>query len=192
MAVAMAGPDLVGDLAGEREEVPAALAGMAPYLAADLVFGHHIRRYDAPLTSSTAPLAIAAAGEARNTTAAATSSGVATRPRGLSARRASPRAPVSSSAAMSVSVKPGATAVTVIPRGPRSRASDWPKAIIPAFDAPYAGWPGSPRNAPRDDTFTIRPPRPPRSMCCTAHQVTFAAPTRFTPSVSRHPACHSS
>src|SRR3954447_21788877 len=192
MAVAMAGPDLVGNLAGEREEVPAALAGMAPHLAADLVFGHHIRRYDAPLTSSTAPLAIAAAGEARNTTAAATSSGVATRPRGLSARRASPRAPVSSSAAMSVSVKPGATAVTVIPRGPRSRASDWPKAIIPAFDAPYAGWPGSPRNAPRDDTFTIRPPRPPRSMCCTAHQGTFAAPTRVTPSVPRHPPCHSS
>ena len=50
----------------------------------------HIRRYDAPLTSSTDPLAITASGDARYTTAAATSSGVATRPSGLSARRASP------------------------------------------------------------------------------------------------------
>src|SRR4051812_49640872 len=136
MAVAVAGADLVGQLAGEGDEVPAALPGVSPHLAADLVLGHHIRRYDAPLTSSTAPLAISAAGDARNTTAAATSSGVATRPSGLSARRASPRAPVSSSAAMSVSVKPGATAVTVIPCGPRSRASDWPNAMRPAFDAP--------------------------------------------------------
>src|SRR3954449_799033 len=137
MAVAMAGPDLVGDLAGEGDEVPAALPGVPPHLAADLVLGHHIRRYDAPLTSSTAPLAISAAGDARNTTAAATSSGVATRPSGLSARRASPRAPTSSSAAMSVSVNPGATAVTTMPRGPRSLASDWPNAIIPALLAPY-------------------------------------------------------
>ena len=56
-----------------------------------------------------------ASGEARDTIAAATSSGVATRPNGLSARRASPFSPASSSAAMSVSVNPGATEVTAIP-----------------------------------------------------------------------------
>ena len=46
---------------------------------------HYIRRCDAPLMSITEPLAIVAAGEARYSTAAATSSGVATRPSGLSA-----------------------------------------------------------------------------------------------------------
>jgi hypothetical protein len=36
---------------------------------------------------------------------------------------------------------------------------------------------------PRDEMLTICPP-PPWIMCCTAHQVTFAAPTRLTASVS--------
>ena len=37
---------------------------------------------------------------------------------------------------MSVSVKPGATDVTAMPDGPSARASDWPKAMIPALLAP--------------------------------------------------------
>ena len=90
---------------------------------------------------------------------------------------ASARSPASASAAMSVSVSPGATAVTAMPRGPSARASDWPNAISPALLAPYAGWPGSPRNAPREETLTIRPPS---RMWRTAHQVTLAAPTRLT------------
>ena len=96
----------------------------------------YIRRYDAPLTSITVPLAIVASGEARKTTAAATSSGAATRPSGLSARLATPFSPTSSSPAMSVSVKPGATDVTAMPCGPSARASDWPNAISPALLAP--------------------------------------------------------
>ena len=43
--------------------------------------------------------------------------------------------------------------------------------------------PGSPRKAPRDETFTIVPP-PAAIMCWTAHQVTFAAPIRLSPIVS--------
>src|SRR5436305_4991838 len=61
---------------------------------------------------------------------------VATRPNGLSARRASPLSPWSASRAMSVSVNPGATAVTEMPRDPRVRANDCPKAISPALLAP--------------------------------------------------------
>ena len=82
-----------------------------------------------------------------------------------------------------------------MPCGASATASDWPNACSPALLAAYAGWAGSPRNAPRDPTFTIRPPGPdpPRAiMCRTAHQVAFAAPTRLTPSVARHASCHSS
>src|SRR5262252_9758041 len=94
---------------------------------------------------------------------------------------------------MSVSTNPGATVATAMPCGARALASDWPKAFRPALLAPYAGWPGSPRKAPREDTLTMRPadfPEPWRIMCWTAHQVTLAAPTRLTPSVSCQAACH--
>ena len=79
-----------------------------------------------------------------------------------------------------------------MPCGASATASDWPNACSPALLAPYAGWVGSPRYAPRDPTLTIFPPRAPAIMCRTAHQVAFAAPTRFTPSVACHAACHSS
>src|SRR5882757_5650303 len=90
---------------------------------------------------------------------------------------------------MSVVVQPGAMVVTAIPSGPSARAIDWPNDTSAALLAPYAGWFGSPRNAPREETLTIRPPRP---MCRTAHHVTFAAPTRFTARVPDHARCHSS
>ena len=77
-----------------------------------------------------------------------------------------------------------------MPCGASATASDWPNACSPALLAPYAGCAGSPRNAPRDPTLTIRPPR--SFMCRTAHQVAFAAPVRLTPSVARHASCHSS
>jgi hypothetical protein len=143
------------------------------------------------LRSSTAPLAHDASGEARYTTAAATSSGSATRLKGLCALIRSPAAVASSSTVMSVATYPGATDATVTPCGASATASDWPNACSPALLAPYAGWAGSPRNAPRDPTFTIRPPRPERVMCRTAHQAAFAAPIRLTPSVARHASCHS-
>ena len=45
--------------------------------------------------------------------------------------------------------------------------------------------------APRDPTLTMRAD-PSRGMCCTAHHVTLAAPTRLTPRVSDHTCCHCS
>ena len=143
------------------------------------------------MRSSTAPLAHDASGEARYTTAAATSSGRATRLNGLCALTRSPASVASSSTVMSVATYPGATDATVMPCGASATASDWPNACSPALLAPYAGWAGSPRYAPRDPTFTIRPPDP-VIMCRTAHQVTFAAPIRLTKSVARHASCHSS
>jgi hypothetical protein len=61
------------------------------------------------------PVLKAAPGIARNTTASATSSGVATLPHVESPRMASPFGPASAEAAISVSVKPGATTVTEMP-----------------------------------------------------------------------------
>ena len=116
---------------------------------------------------------------------------MATRLNGLCARIASPAGVASSAAVMSVSTYPGATDATVMPCGASATASDCPNACSPALLAPYAGWAGSPRNAPRDPTFTIRPP-PRATMCRAAHQVAFAAPARLTPSVARHASCHCS
>ena len=46
-------------------------------------------------------------------------------------------------------------------------ASDWPSAVRPALLAAYAGLSGSPRNAPRDPTLTIRAD-PSRGRCWSA------------------------
>src|SRR5258707_12525495 len=75
-----------------------------------------------------------------------------------------------------------------MPCGASAGASDWLGGLRPALLAPEAGELGSPRNAPRDDTLMIRPPRP--FICCTAHHVTLAAPIRWTPSVACHGCCH--
>ena len=88
------------------------------------------------MRSSTAPLVNAASGEARKSTAAATSSGRRdAAERALGAAGVAARAD-SSSAAMSVSVNPGATETTEMPCPPSARASDWPNAISPALLAP--------------------------------------------------------
>ena len=83
-----------------------------------------------------APLAHSACGEARYSTAAATSSARATRPYGLCARISSPRGGLRCSLTMSVSTNPGATVATAMPYGASARASDWPKAFSPALLAP--------------------------------------------------------
>src|SRR5262249_59098191 len=64
-----------------------------------------VRRYEAPLRSRIAPLTNSASGEARNRTAAATSSGRATRPHGLCARMPAPSGPSTNSAPLSVPAK---------------------------------------------------------------------------------------
>jgi hypothetical protein len=60
--------------------------------------------------------------------------------------------------AMSVLTKPSATENTWILSGASATASDWLIECSAALLAPYAGPSGSPRNAPREPTFTIRPP----------------------------------
>ena len=90
---------------------------------------------------------------------------------------------------MSVATNPGATALTAIPLGARASARDWVSELSPAFAAPYAGYRGSPRKAPRDDTLTIRPPWP---RCRAAHQHTLAGPSRLAARVRCHAACHPS
>ena len=92
---------------------------------------------------------------------------------------------------MSVSMNPGATVDTAMPSAPSATASDWPSALRPAFDAPYAGCSGSPRNAPRDETLTIRPASE-RRRNGSAQNVTFAVPSRLTSTVRRQAACHCS
>ena len=72
-------------------------------------------------------------GEAKKSTALATSSGVATRPSGLWARIAAPASPASRAATRSVSTNPGATTATKIPCGARRCASDWLMAFNPAL-----------------------------------------------------------
>ena len=87
-----------------------------------------------PSTSTTSPVTNEASSEQRKRTAPATSSGVPSRASGVFARIAC----CTSSGRTSVSavwMYPGATAFTRTPRGASSRASDFVKPMIPAFDA---------------------------------------------------------
>ena len=71
----------------------------------------------------TAPVMYDASSDAMNLTAAATSAGEAKRPAGMPARYSFRRSS-GSSAVISVSTKPGATTLAVIPRPPSSREID--------------------------------------------------------------------
>src|SRR5262249_35358119 len=87
-----------------------------------------------PSMGSTTPVMNPAAGEARKVTTPATSSGVPSRPSGVSARSRS-RCSSASSAVMSVLMYPGATAFTRTPRGPHSRARARTMPMRPALAA---------------------------------------------------------
>lgn len=83
-----------------------------------------------------------ASSEVRKRIAAAPSPGRARRPRGMSARswaRAGAGYAAHFRAMRSTKVMPGATAFTVTPRGPRSRASCRVTPSMPAFELAY--WP---------------------------------------------------
>jgi hypothetical protein len=62
---------------------------------------------------------------------------------------------------ISVSTKPGATALTVMASGPISRANDRVKPSIAALVAPYTAAPGQPANPAIEAMLTIRPPPAP-------------------------------
>ena len=81
-----------------------------------------------------APVANPARGDARKATAAATSSGVPSRPSGMRVKSFSFCSGVITSV-MAVSMKPGATAFTRTPRGASSLADVFVSPITPAFEA---------------------------------------------------------
>src|SRR5262245_19074993 len=82
----------------------------------------------------------AAAGDARNTAAPATSSGRPHRPSGVLATIAPERSASSQSALVSaVVIHPGAIALTRIPLGAQAIASDLVSCAIPPLLALYAG-----------------------------------------------------
>ena len=89
---------------------------------------------------------------------AATSLTLPARPTGICATSCSFRS-ASAPPLMSVSMKPGATALTVTPVGPSSRASDRANPSSAAFAAEYATAPKSPppRSAETEDKKTMRP-----------------------------------
>src|SRR5437588_1960709 len=87
---------------------------------------NHADQRSPPDTLSVSPVTHAAASEARYSTAGAMSSGLPERPSGVSATSCrSKSVPMTTpmSITPSVSVKPGFTALTRMPRGPSSRAS---------------------------------------------------------------------
>src|SRR5436305_1086123 len=88
-----------------------------------------------PSTSSTSPVMNEASSEQRKRTARATSSGSPSRPSGVFESIA-PRASSGSTSVRRVFTYPGATTFARTLRLPSSRASDFVKPMIPAFDAP--------------------------------------------------------
>src|ERR1043166_4422501 len=90
--------------------------------------------YIPPFTPMISPVMNEASGEARKATAAATSSGLPKRPIGVICRTTSSEA-AGTSAVMSVSMKPGATALTVAPFLANSRASVLVRAMRPPLAA---------------------------------------------------------
>src|SRR5438105_5328380 len=90
--------------------------------------------YMPPLTARTCPVIYDASSEARKHTAAAISSGVPSRFRGILAVQ-SPRTLSVIARVMSVSISPGATEFTVIVRDATSCATDFTKPMSPAFEA---------------------------------------------------------
>src|SRR5882724_9915753 len=108
-------------------------------------------------TVRTVPVMLLALGPRRNSTASATSSTSANRRSALRRATCSRRSP-SRPRVMSVSRKPGATAFTLTPRRPTSRASDRVNPIIAAFVAAYTDRPLYPVKPMIDETLTMRPP----------------------------------
>src|SRR5215208_7201816 len=104
--------------------------------ALDLLRNRHSSSYVyiPPLTARTCPVIYDASSDARKHTAAATSSGVPSRPSGICSVQ-SCFAPPAMARVISVSMSPGATTFTVMLRDATSRASALQKPIRPAFEA---------------------------------------------------------
>src|SRR5579884_1962832 len=129
-------------------------------------------------TVSTVPVILLDLQLSRNSTAFATSSTEASRRKEL---RRTTRSRCSSLIArvMSVSMKPGATALTLIPMRPTSRASERVKPTRDAFVAPYTDRPLYPTEAMMEAMFTILPP-PSAIMERTTYFVRIIGESEFT------------
>src|SRR5829696_6188745 len=90
--------------------------------------------YIPPLTARTCPVIYDASSDARKQTADAMSPGVPSRLSGIFEAHSSCALPVMARV-MSVSIKPGATTLTVMPRDATSMATDFANPISPAFEA---------------------------------------------------------
>ena len=90
--------------------------------------------YMPPFTANTCPVIYADSSDARKQTAAATSSAVPSRLSGICVSIAE-WADSSTAVVMSVSIIPGATTFTVMPRLATSRASAFENPTSPALDA---------------------------------------------------------
>src|SRR5262245_8634555 len=90
--------------------------------------------YIPPFTANTCPVIYDASSDARKATAAATSSTVPSRPSGICAAQSACACSVTARV-MSVSIMPGATALTVMLRDATSCARALTKPMRPAFDA---------------------------------------------------------
>src|SRR2546427_4441770 len=120
--------------------------------------GQHVRHAVLPAsTVSTVPVMLFAWSPSRNSTVLATSS-MSGRRRSALRRAICSRCAPSSPCVISVSRKPGATAFTVTPMPPTSRASERVKPISEALVAPYTDSPRYPVNPMIEATLTIRPP----------------------------------
>ncbi len=111
---------------------------------------------DPASTVSVTPVMLRALSPSRNSTAFATSSGSARR-RSAARRTTRSCCRSGSPSVMSVSMNPGATAFTVMPSLPTSRASARVKPTRDALLAPYTESPLNPVAATIDATLTIRP-----------------------------------
>ena len=113
-----------------------------------------------PLTSKQTPLTKEASSDAKKTTVAAASSAVPRRPTGVASttRFNKDSSESDCSTAIGVAIAPGATALVVIPYGPKFRAKFFVTAIKPALVAAYTqDCEIPPVRAPTLDIFTIRP-----------------------------------
>jgi hypothetical protein len=86
-----------------------------------------------PVTSRSSPVIQRASSEARKATASAMSAGWPIRPSAVAPAVAAWTSGSRRKGVMSVSVGPGATAFTVIPRAPRALASAWLITLMAPF-----------------------------------------------------------
>src|SRR5699024_4106453 len=142
--------------------------------------------YAPPLMAWVVPVMYPASSLESHTTSAAISSAVAWRPIGIDADSAASASAVVLPR-MLVSAAPGETALTVMPSGAISRASERVRPSTPAFAAEYGVLENTPPPccAETEDMFTMRP-YPPSSIAGRNARQVQKVPARFTAVILSH------